>query len=194
MHANHLQELSLFVHRIGRAVLVLCCLSLGSAWILSIAVGLIAWAQAVAARQQLAWALRSGAVFAGLWSVEATRTTYVHAKSVADVDARVAEAAMRGEWTLIDFYADWCVSCHVIERNVFGDPAVAARLACMQIVRPDVTRNDVADQALLERWNVMGPTTLITVEPDGTERRDLRVVGEIGARGFLERLDAAGVS
>ena len=111
---------------------------------------------------------------------------------MADVDARLAEAGARGEWTLIDFYADWCISCHVIERNVFGDPSVAARLAQLQIVRPDVTHNDAIDQELLKHWGVMGPPTLILVGPDGKERRDLRVVGEINVRGFLERLDTAG--
>lgn len=62
----------------------------------------------------------------------------------------------------------------------------------MQVVRPDVTRNDATDQALLKHWGVMGPPTLILVGPDGTERRDLRVVGEIDARAFLVRLDKAG--
>ena len=79
-----------------------------------------------------------------------------------------------------------------IDREVFDDAAVASRLARMQVVRPDVTRNDATDQALLKRWGVMGPPTLILVGPDGTERRDLRVVGEISARAFLERLDKAG--
>ncbi|WP_409079891.1 protein-disulfide reductase DsbD [Pusillimonas sp. SM2304] len=214
---------------VGMAVMMLTrfltgpmSLLLWGAWILLVAVGLVAWAQAVAARQRLAWALRSAAVFVGLWSVlmlvgaasggnailqplahlrgapaAATATaqvSYVQAKSVADVDARLSEGAARGQWTLIDFYADWCVSCHVIERNVFGDPAVAARLARMHIVRPDVTRNDATDKELLKHWGVMGPPTLILVGPDGTERRDLRVVGEIGAREFQDRLDAAGVS
>lgn len=196
-------------------------LVLWGAWVLSIALGLLAWAQAVAPRLRLAWTLRTAAAFAGLWSVfmlvgaasgggsalqplahlrsapSATLPTgpelaYVEAKSTADVDERLAAAAARGQWTLIDFYADWCISCHVIERNVFGNPEVAQRLARLQIVRPDVTRHDATDQALLKHWGVVGPPTLILVGPDGTERRDLRVVGEIGARAFLERLDQAG--
>lgn len=214
---------------VGMAVMMLTrflsgtvSLMLWGAWILSMAIGVVAWAQAVAARQRLAWTLRSGAVFAGLWSVlmlvgaasggdsalqplahlrgaavantVAAVPDYVPAKSVADMDARLVEAAARGQWTLIDFYADWCISCHVIERNVFGNPAVAARLASMQVVRPDVTRNDATDRELLKHWGVMGPPTLILVGPDGTERRDLRVVGEINAPGFMERLDAAGIS
>ena len=198
-------------------------LVLWGAWVLSIAIGLVAWAQGVADRQRLAWTLRSGAVFAGLWSVlmlvgaasggdsvsqplghlriasastpaVAATPNYVPAKSVEDVDALLTEAAARHQWTLIDFYADWCVSCHVIERNVFGDPDVAARMANMQVLRPDVTHNDAMDNALLKHWGVMGPPTLILVGPDGKERRDLRVVGEIGAGEFMDRLEAAGVS
>lgn len=211
---------------VGMAVMMLArflpgavSLILWGAWLLSLAIGLFAWAQALAAGQRLAWPLRFGAVLAGLWSTlilvgaaagadsalqplahlrasaaaaETLPLTYVPAKSVEDMDNRLAEAAARGQWTLIDFYADWCVSCHIIERKVFGDAEVAQRLAHMQVVRPDVTRNDALDQALLEHWNVMGPPTLILVGPDGVERRDLRIVGEIDAPAFLDRLDAAG--
>lgn len=195
-------------------------LMLWGAWILSVAIGLLAWAQAVTAKPRLLWTLRTGASFVGLWSVfmligaasggdsvlqplthlrggtavaSTTATpTYIQVKSVEDVDARLAEAAARGEWTLIDFYADWCISCHVIERNVFGDPVVAQRLARMQILRPDVTLNDATDQALLKHWGVMGPPTLMLVGPDGNERRDLRMVGEVSADKFLDRLNTAG--
>lgn len=196
-------------------------LALWGAWVLSITIGLFAWAQASASKQRLAWTLRSGAAFVGVWSVfmlvgaasggesawqplahlrgasivnAATGMAYVPAKSVEDVNARLSEAASRRQWTLIDFYADWCVSCHANERNLFRDPAVIARLARMQVLRPDVTRNDVADQALLKRWGVMGPPTLILVGPDGAERRELRLVGETDAREFLQRLNAAGLS
>jgi len=71
---------------------------------------------------------------------------------------------------------------------------VAERLARMQVVRPDVTRNDATDRELQQHWGVMGPPTLILVSPDGTERRDLRVIGEINASDFLDRLNMAGVS
>lgn len=213
---------------VGMAVMMLdrfvpgsVSLVLWGAWVLSVAIGLLAWAHAVAERLRLQWTLRTVAAFIGLWAVfmligaasggnavlqplahlrgsvqtpagDTSKIAYIEAKSVEDVDARLADAAGRGQWTLVDFYADWCVSCHVIERNVFGDPAVAERLARMQIVRPDVTRNDATDKALLKHWGVMGPPTLMLVGPDGVERRDLRIVGEIDAEGFLEHLNAAG--
>jgi len=213
---------------VGMAVMMLdrflpgsVSLALWGAWVLSVAIGLLAWAHAVATRCRLLWTLRTVSAFIGLWSVfmlvgaasgatsvlqplahlrgaaqtaagSAASIDYIQAKSIEDVDARLAEAARRDQWTLVDFYADWCISCHVIERNVFGDPAVAARLARMQIVRPDVTRNDATDQALLKHWGVMGPPTLMLIGPDGVERRDLRIVGEIDAQHFLERLNKAG--
>lgn len=190
-------------------------------WGLSVTLGLLAWANAVAARHRLLWTLRTTAAVSGLWSILMlvggasggtstlqplnhlrglpensaagnSRPAYVAAKSVADVDRLLAQAGEQGKWTLIDFYADWCISCHVIERNVFGDPTVAARLGRMQVVRPDVTHNDATDQALLKHWKVLGPPTLILIGPDGNERRELRMIGEIDADRFLAHLDRAG--
>lgn len=135
----------------------------------------------------------SAAVAGGADERRSKAFDYVGVKSAEDVDARIAQAAAKGQWTLIDFYADWCVSCHVIERNVFGDPAVAARLARMQVLRPDVTKNDAIDRALMKRWGVLGPPTLILIDANGKEVRAQRMVGELDARSFLHRLDAAGV-
>ncbi|WAL82481.1 protein-disulfide reductase DsbD [Pandoraea sp. XJJ-1] len=120
------------------------------------------------------------------------RLNYIGVKSAEDVDARIAQAVAKGQWTLIDFYADWCVSCHVIERNVFGNPEAATRLATMQVLRPDVTKNDAIDQALMKRWGVLGPPTLILIDANGQEVRAQRMVGELDARSFLRHLDAAG--
>ena len=118
-------------------------------------------------------------------------TAFVQAKTADDLSSRIAEAGARGQWTLVDFYADWCVSCHVIEREVFGDAQVATVLAGMQVVRPDVTANDPADQALMKAWQVAGPPTLLLIGPDGQERRAERTVGEISAEAFLARLQRA---
>ena len=75
---------------------------------------------------------------------------------------------------------------------MFGDPGVAARLATMQVLRPDVTKNDAIDQALMKRWGVLGPPTLILIDANGQEVRAQRMVGELDARRFLRHLDAAG--
>lgn len=113
---------------------------------------------------------------------------YVQAKTVDDVGRRIAEAGALGKWTLVDFYAEWCVSCHVIEREVFGDARVAEVLAGMQVLRPDVTANDDEDKALQRAWQVVGPPTLLLIGPDGLERRAERTIGEVDADEFLQRL------
>lgn len=213
--------LGLAITMLARVLPATATLALWGAWLLALAVSLFAWSSAALPPAPRHWMLRFGSLFAGLWAtlmlvgaasggdapmrplahlaggpaLAATtpaKPPYVDAKSIADVDARIAEAAQAGRWTLIDVYADWCVSCHVIERDVFGHPEVAARLASMQVLRPDVTAHDAVDQALLRHWGVLGPPTLILVGPDGRERRAQRTVGEIDASGFIARLDAAG--
>lgn len=110
---------------------------------------------------------------------------------LSELEQRVASAGRAGRWTLVDFYADWCVSCKVIEEEVFGDDRVQDALAEVQLLRPDVTDNDAADQALMGEFGIIGPPTLLLIGPDGEERRAQRVVGEIGADAFLERLQRA---
>lgn len=210
--------LALAISMLARVLSPATALVLWGAWLLALAAGFVAMAAPIGSgplRQWLpryfaaastVWALAlmlggaSGAsdpwrplagFGAGVATAQAAATpgvSYVQVKTADDVARRIAEAGMRGQWTLVDFYADWCVSCHVIEREVFADPKVAQVLAGMLVLRPDVTANDAADQALLRAWQVAGPPTLLLVGPDGRERRDERTVGEIDARGFLQRL------
>lgn len=112
-------------------------------------------------------------------------------KSVADLEQAVAEAGAKGRWTLVDFYADWCVSCKVIEEEVFGDSAVIAALSDMQLLRADVTANDALDQALMKHLQVVGPPTILIIGPDGREYRAQRTTGEVSANVFLDRLAQA---
>lgn len=115
-------------------------------------------------------------------------TQFKPAKTQQALAALVAEAGQRGQWTLVDFYADWCVSCKVIEREVFGDPRVQQALANMQLIRPDVTANDAQDQALMREHQILGPPTLMLIGPEGQERRAERMIGELGVDEFLARL------
>ncbi|MDP2818685.1 MAG: protein-disulfide reductase DsbD [Polaromonas sp.] len=118
-------------------------------------------------------------------------TRFGPVKSQQALEARIAEAGQRGQWTLVDFYADWCVSCDVIERVVFADPRVQQALADMQLLRPDVTANNADDQALMRTHQILGPPTMLLIGPDGKERRAERVIGELSADEFLARLARA---
>ena len=89
---------------------------------------------------------------------------------------------------MLDFYADWCVSCRELERETFTDPAVQATLAGMTVLRADVTANDDDDQALLKHFGIVGPPALLFFGPEGTERREYRRVGFIDATQFNQHV------
>lgn len=108
-----------------------------------------------------------------------------------ELDAQLAEARRQGQWTLVDFYADWCVACKVIERDVLSDTRVQKALSGMRLVRPDVSAHHAEQQALMTAYQVFGPPTLLFIGPDGVERRAQRIIGELSADAFLDRLNQA---
>ena len=102
-----------------------------------------------------------------------------------------AKIAAAGKPVMLDFYADWCVSCKEMERFTFADPAVAKRLEAFQLIQADVTANNEADKALLKRFGLFGPPGIIFFDSAGQERQGLRVVGFQPAEAFGRVLDAA---
>jgi thioredoxin:protein disulfide reductase len=109
---------------------------------------------------------------------------FVTVKSVADLDREVAAAAAAGKPVMLDFYADWCVSCKEMEKYTFPDPAVRGVLDRVVLLRADVTANDEQDQALLKRFGIFGPPTIAFYGVDGEERGRYRVVGFMKAAEF----------
>ncbi|WP_293641522.1 protein-disulfide reductase DsbD [Polaromonas sp.] len=206
----------LFLARLLRPALAL---GLWGAWLLAIAVSLLAWAKNVdigVGRSlprylALLLGLWGGAMVIGaaggaqdplkplafLAGKEAPAQTVVaqpfmdrfaSVKTQQALDARVAEAGQRGQWTLVDYYADWCVSCKAIEREVFANPRVQQALATTQLLRADVTAANADNRALMSVHQILGPPTLLLIGPDGQERRAERVIGELNADEFLARL------
>ncbi|WP_441618164.1 MULTISPECIES: protein-disulfide reductase DsbD [unclassified Cupriavidus] len=111
-------------------------------------------------------------------------------RSVAELDARVAQAAAAGKPVLLDFYADWCVSCKEMERFTFSDDRVRSRLSGVVMLQADVTRNNEDDRALLKRFGLFGPPGIILYGTDGRER-PVRVIGYQPAARFLDSLARA---
>jgi len=105
-------------------------------------------------------------------------------RSVAELDALLERAAASGTPVLLDFYADWCVSCHEMERFTFTDPAVARRMAAMRLLRADVTANNADDRALLRRFRLFGPPGIILFDGKSAEIAGARVIGFQDARQF----------
>lgn len=109
----------------------------------------------------------------------------------AELDAAFAAAQAAGRPLLLDWYADWCISCKVIEREVLEAPQVAAQLAAWQLVRFDMTASNAEQRALLDRYRLFGPPAILLFAADGSEWPDLRTVGETDADSFAARLQQA---
>lgn len=110
-------------------------------------------------------------------------------KTVDDLDRAVAEASANGKTVMLDFYADWCVSCKEMEAYTFTDPGVQSALADTVLLQADVTANDEADQALLQRFGIFGPPTIVFFGADGAERDGYEVVGYMKPQAFVEHLN-----
>jgi thiol:disulfide interchange protein DsbD len=106
--------------------------------------------------------------------------------SLAELDNRVQAA---GRPVMLDFYADWCVSCKEMERYTFADPAVQAKLAGFTLLKADVTANSEAHKALLARFGLFGPPGILFFDAAGTEVKTVRVVGYQDASNFLRTLN-----
>jgi thiol:disulfide interchange protein DsbD len=100
--------------------------------------------------------------------------------------------AANGKPVMLDFYADWCVSCKEMERYTFADPGVQARLDGMLKLQADVTRNLDEHKALLKQFGLFGPPGIIFFDRHGEELKGLRVIGFQSAAQFAATLDQAG--
>ncbi|WP_419712216.1 protein-disulfide reductase DsbD [Pseudomonas sp. NFX224] len=109
----------------------------------------------------------------------------------ADLDRVLAEASSSSTPLLLDWYADWCISCKVIEHEVLNDTTVVERLKGYRLVRFDITESNAEQRALLDRYKLFGPPALMFFGKDGVERADVRVIGEINAADFAERVAKA---
>ncbi|KPW91836.1 MULTISPECIES: protein-disulfide reductase DsbD [Pseudomonas syringae group] len=109
----------------------------------------------------------------------------------AELDRVMQEAQNAGKPLLLDWYADWCISCKVIEHEVLPDPGVVAGLSGYSLVRFDMTDSNAEQRALLDRYKLFGPPALLFFAKNGEELQNVRVVGEIDAAGLIERLNRA---
>jgi thioredoxin:protein disulfide reductase len=116
----------------------------------------------------------------------ATQANFIPVKSIEDVKQHMELAA--GKPVIIDFYADWCVSCKLLEQRVFANPAVQKQLAGFLLLRADITANDATAQALMKYFNVIAPPTVLIFNQQHIELLQSRVIGEISSSEFLARM------
>ncbi len=117
--------------------------------------------------------------------------TFKQIKTLEDLQREVAAAKAVGKPVMLDFYADWCISCKELERYTFSDPAVVAALQTSVLLQADVTANDQSDRDLLNHFEISGPPLIVFYDMDGREQRHRRLVGFIDATEFLARIREA---
>lgn len=110
---------------------------------------------------------------------------------VQQLQAQLKQAQADGKWVLLDFYADWCVSCKVMEKTVFAKADVQQALADVRLLQADVTLNTAEQQQLMKDLQILGPPTILFIDPQGTEQRTQRITGEVSANEFLQHLTSA---
>jgi len=111
-------------------------------------------------------------------------------RSVVELDAALRTSAQP---VMLDFYADWCVSCKEMERFTFTDPAVRAKLAGALLLKADVTANTLEDRELLKRFNLFGPPGTLFFDAKGQELAHGRVIGYQNSQVFLQTLQSIGI-
>jgi thiol:disulfide interchange protein DsbD len=133
-----------------------------------------------------------GALQSGAGAVAATEPArFERVKGIDALEARLSQA--RGKVVMLDFYADWCISCKEMERFTFSDPAIRSRMDKAVLLQADVTANDADDKALLQRFQLFGPPAILFFDKQGHEQSRLRVVGYQDVQQFGRSLSRTGL-
>jgi thiol:disulfide interchange protein DsbD len=148
---------------------------------------------AAAGSNDLLQPLRGLSVSTAAGSADATTVAlpFKRIKTNADVDRELAAAKSAGKPVMLDFYADWCVSCKEMEKFTFSKPEVRVALAGFVLLQADVTKNDDDDQALMRRYHIVGPPDTLFYGADGGEKPALQLAGFEDTAKFLTRIAAA---
>jgi thiol:disulfide interchange protein DsbD len=109
-------------------------------------------------------------------------------KNSADLNSALQLAAQNKQFAMLDFYADWCVSCKEMEAFTFTDSSVQGALKNVMLLQADVTQNDNEDRLLLNKFSLIGPPAILFFDTNSTELKQNRVIGYMGPNDFLTRL------
>ena len=114
---------------------------------------------------------------------------FVEVDNMAALDEAIAQAERVNQPVFVHFTADWCISCKLMERDVYPDPRIAAALNGYTLIAANVTQTDRQSRELLERFNLFGPPSLLFFN-QGKEIRDARIQGEVNADQLYEHLES----
>ena len=114
--------------------------------------------------------------------------SFVVIHSPAELDAQLSKAKEEKKSVLLDFYADWCISCKEMEVNTFANPEVGKELKQFMLLQADVTANTSENQALLKRFGLYGPPGILIFNQNSQEQKDQRIIGYMPPERFIEKL------
>lgn len=121
----------------------------------------------------------------------ASHLEFKQIKGVEGLNAALAEARANNQTVMLDFYADWCISCKEMEVLTFSDAAVQEALKDTMLLQADVTPNDEQDKALYKHFGIIGPPSIMFFDPQGNELKNYRVVGFMKADAFSQHIRQA---
>jgi thioredoxin:protein disulfide reductase len=117
--------------------------------------------------------------------------SFIVIHSPTELEAQLIKAKGDGKFVLLDFYADWCISCKEMEVNTFANPAVSEKLQQFTLLQADVTSNSLDNQALLKRYGLFGPPGILIFNLNSDELSTQRVIGYMPPQRFIERINQA---
>ena len=128
---------------------------------------------------------------AGTTSSSTTHSSFQTISTLSELESAKAQAILDNRPLLLDFYADWCISCKVIEREVLANPEIAKRLQEFRTIRMDITRNTPEQTQLLNQYQLFGPPAFLFFDRNGQEITPLRLQGEVTVEEMAALLDQA---
>lgn len=124
----------------------------------------------------------------GTRAAQGQHLEFQRVKTLAELDQRIAQS--RDKYVMVDFYADWCISCKEMERFTFTDPKVQSRLKDVVLLQVDVTAGTPDDFALLKRFKLFGPPGILFIDRTGRDIPNIRLIGFQDTERFINILDA----
>ena len=122
-------------------------------------------------------------------ATERTGLEFQRIKSQSDLEEKLVGAGAAGKYVMLDFYADWCITCIEMEEDTFAEPVVKQALSGLVLLQADVTRHDAEDQQLLKRFQLFGPPAILFFDTDKRELAQYRLVGYVKPQQFLQHLN-----
>ncbi|MEE8233969.1 MAG: protein-disulfide reductase DsbD, partial [Gammaproteobacteria bacterium] len=109
-------------------------------------------------------------------------------KGLEGLQFSLDKAVNEGKFVMLDFYADWCITCKEMEHSTFSDPGVQQMLNGVILLNADVTENDAQDKALLKEFSLYGPPAILFFNKKGIEKKSYRVLGFMNKDDFLKHI------